>query len=75
MNQKMYKYDTVVLVKEEVTQCSFLNSVEQLKLNRAQFGKMGDVRIQRLLENFITVMEVFIVDFGVTVIQNCTVKG
>lgn len=35
MNQKMYKYDTVVLVKEEVTQCSFLNSVEQLKLNRA----------------------------------------
>lgn len=75
MNQKQYKYETVVLVKEEVT-CSFLNLVEQLKLSRAWFGKMGDVRIQCLLENFSTVMEVFIVIFGDTVIQNhCTVTG
>lgn len=42
----------------------------------AEIEQMGDVRIQCLLGNFITVMEVFIVIFGVTVIQNhCTVMG
>lgn len=69
MNQNHYKYETGVLVKEEGTQCSFLNPVEQLKLNRARFlidGGCSDPVWLVLLKSSSTKMEVFIVIFGVT---------